>query len=145
MQRHTGKLYLCGLSRQKINTKMWLAKEIELGWGCSSKVECLWVQSPVPQTNKQTRQKNPQIFNSFFFLVLGIEPGGILPLSYTPSPILFLIWKQGLARLTKVSLIAEAGLKPVILLSQLPKYWDYRCVPPCPAGLFLFFVLWYWG
>ena len=30
----------------------------------------------------------------------------------------------------RVSLLAEAVLEPVILLSQLPKYWGYRHVPP---------------
>ena len=30
----------------------------------------------------------------------------------------------------RVSLLAEAVLEPVILLSQPPKYWDYRGVPP---------------
>ena len=37
--------------------------------------------------------------------------------------------------------IAEAGLKPVILLSQSPKYWDYRHALPHPAPLFFFAVL----
>ena len=66
-------------------------------------------------------------------VVLGIELRGILPLSYTPSPILFLIWKQGLTRLVRVSLLAEAVLEPAILLSQSPKYWDYKRAPPRPA------------
>ena len=33
----------------------------------------------------------------------------------------------------RVLLLAEALLEPEVLLSQPPKYWDYRCVPPHPA------------
>ena len=44
------------------------------------------------------------LFYLFYFLVLGIELRGILTLSYTPSPILFFISKQGLTRLLRVSL-----------------------------------------
>ena len=72
-----------------------------------------------------------------FFMVLGIEPRGILPPSYTPSPIFIFILKQGLARLMRVSPFAEAILKPALLLSHPPKYWDYRCASPCPAYFLL--------
>ena len=72
----------------------------------------------------------------FFLAVPGIEPRGILPLSYIPSPIFIL--KQGLARLIRVSLLAEAVLEPAILLSQPPKYWDYKHVLPCLAFIFYF-------
>jgi hypothetical protein len=27
----------------------------------------------------------------------------------------------------------QAGLELEILLSRPPQYWDYRCMPPCPA------------
>ena len=40
----------------------------------------------------------------FFFAVLGIEPRDILPPSYSPSPILFFILKQGLTKLRRASL-----------------------------------------
>ena len=30
----------------------------KLGWGCSSEVECPWVQSPVPPKNKKVFKKN---------------------------------------------------------------------------------------
>ena len=38
--------------------------------------------------------------------------------------------------------IAGAGVKPMILLSQPPKYWDYRYMPPYLASydFFLLFV-----
>ena len=62
-------------------------------------------------------------------MVLGIETRDILPLIYTPSPILPFVLKQGLARLVRVSLLAEAVLEPVILLCQPPRYWDYRPEP----------------
>ena len=39
----------------------------------------------------------------FFFLLLGIETRGILPLRYTPCPILFFILKQGLTKLLKLT------------------------------------------
>ena len=38
-----------------------------------------------------------------FFASLGIEPRGILSPSYTPSPILFLILKQGLTKLLRLA------------------------------------------
>ena len=56
------------------------------------------------------------------------------------SHILFFVWKQGLTRLMRVSQLAEAVLEPAILLSQPPKYWDYKRAPPHPA-LILFFIL----
>ena len=34
--------------------------------------------------------------------------------------------------------MAEAGLEPVILLSQPPRYWDYRCAPSHLAFIFGF-------
>ena len=77
------------------------------------------------------------LFYDYDFVVLGIAPRGILPSSYTPNPILFLIWKQGLIRLMKVSLLAEAVLEPAIL-SQPPKYWDYKRVPPRLAETYHF-------
>ena len=43
---------------------------------------------------------------------------------------LIFILKQSFARLMRVSLLAEDVLEPAILLSQLPKYWDYRRAPP---------------
>jgi hypothetical protein len=42
--------------------------------------------------------------------------------------------------------VAQADLELTILLSQPPKRWDYRCVPPCPAmcgilnDIFFFFL-----
>ena len=68
----------------------------------------------------------------------GLTPGAFLPLSYTPSPIFYFILKQGLARLMRVSLLAEAVLEPVILLSQVHKYWDYeRATMPGSSGSLL--------
>ena len=72
-------------------------------------------------------------------LLLGIvELMGILPPSYTPSSILFLFGNRVSLSCGGPHYIAEAGFEPVILLSQLPKYWDYRHAPPLLA-LFLFF------
>jgi hypothetical protein len=31
-----------------------------------------------------------------------------------------------------LSIVAQAGLKLLILLSQPPKFWNYKCEPPCP-------------
>ena len=76
----------------------------------------------------------------FFFLCVcgtGIEPRGILHL----QPYFILILKQGLTRLMRVSLLAEAVLKPAILLSQPPKYWDYKRVPPRLALFYFLFIL----
>jgi hypothetical protein len=30
---------------------------------------------------------------------------------------------------TRSSYVAQAGIKLITLLPQLPKWWDYRCVP----------------
>ena len=73
---------------------------------------------------------NPGVFNSpiLFFAVLGIEPRGILPLSYIPSPIfLFFISKQSLTKLWKASLISGSW------------DWPWTWNPPVSASLFLFF------
>ena len=76
------------------------------------------------------QQQNEFIYLLLFFVVLGVEPRGIPPSSYILSPILFLVWKQGLTRLMRVSLLTEAVLEPEILLSQPSKYKDYRYVLP---------------
>lgn len=33
--------------------------------------------------------------------------------------------------------VAQACLESVLLLPQNPEYWDYKCVPPCLAFLYL--------
>ena len=77
-------------------------------------------------------------------VVLGIEPRGILPPSYNLALFFIFILKQGLTRLTRASLLAEVVLKPVILLSQPPKYWDYSHVPPRLALEVFFWSGGYW-
>ena len=72
-------------------------------------------------------------------VVLGVEPRGLLPPTYTSRPFLYFIWKQGLTKLLRASQAAEAGFKPAILLSQPPKYWDYKCSALLSAIL-LFFI-----
>ena len=66
-------------------------------------------------------------------MVLGIEPRGILPLSYILSPILFFILKQDLSKLQRASLSSWGWLQTRILRSLPPKYWDYKRVPPRPT------------
>ena len=44
-------------------------------------------------------------------------------------------FETGLARLMRVSLFSETVLEPMILLSQPPKYWDYKHVSPRPARI----------
>jgi hypothetical protein len=34
---------------------------------------------------------------------------------------------------TEFHYATQAGLELEILLSRPPQYWDYRCMPPCPA------------
>ena len=67
-----------------------------------------------------------------------------------PQPYFIFLLKQGLTRLVRVSILAEAVLEAVILLSLPPKYWDYRHAPPHPDPyhVFIRFVcvcVWYWG
>ena len=77
-------------------------------------------------------------------VVLGMEPRGILPPSYTPWPtILYFIWKQGLTKLLTVSLSSWGWLRtcsdPPVSASQC---WDYKREPPHPAQAhFLIFYL----
>ena len=59
-----------------------------------------------------------------------MEPKGILPLSYTLALFSSFILKQGLIKLGRAK-VPEAGCEPAILLSQPPKYWDYKHAPPC--------------
>ena len=66
-------------------------------------------------------------------MVLGIELRGILPELYSQPYFIFIFLKQGLIRLMRVSLLAKAVLEPEVLLSQPPKYWDYKRAPPRPA------------
>ena len=97
------------------------------------------------------------LYTFFFFAVPGIEPRGVLPLHYTPGPIfLYFILKLGLTKLRRASLSrererergrererereresererAETGREPGSSSLRLPKYWDYKRAPPCPA------------
>ena len=63
------------------------------------------------------------------FVILGIELRGVLPLSYIPSPFLFLFGNRVLLGCRESYYVAEAVLEPVILL-----YLDHRHAPPCLAS-----------
>ena len=85
------------------------------------------------------------LFFSFYF-GLGIEPKGILPLSYTPSPILFfLFWNKVSLSCRGSPKVAEAGRESEILLSQSPKYWDYKRVPPRLDFIYLFILFYFFA
>ena len=81
----------------------------------------------------------------------GIECRGVLPPRYAPGPIfLYFILKPGLTKLWRASLSrerererererdrererTEASREPGSSGLHLPKYWDYKRAPPCPA------------
>ena len=70
----------------------------KMGWRCSLEVECLWVPFPVPQKKKKKRNELGIGVGLVLFLcvcvVPGMEPRGILPLSYSFSTFLFFIWNR---------------------------------------------------
>lgn len=40
------------------------------------------------------------------------------------------LWLVGLRYESESQYVAQARFKPVIFLTQFPKYWDYRHIPP---------------
>ena len=74
----------------------------------------------------------------FFFAVLGIEPRGILPPSYTPSPIFYyFILKQGLPKLPRLAL----NLRSFLVTEITGMYYQVQLPSLSPFFLSFFFMV----
>ena len=73
-------------------------------------------------------------FIEFFFCGIGNWTQRHSTSELHPQPHFFIfILKQGLTKLQRASLSSWGWLWTQILLSQPPKYWDYKRAPPRPA------------
>ena len=80
----------------------------------------------------------PQKIIFFFLWYWRLNPGPFYLWATPPALFYFLFWNKVLLGCWESCHVAEAILEQAILLSQPPKYWDYKHAPKRPASaLFL--------